>query len=100
MRERFEVGEVAILVRVADRAPGEVPKNPTVPVGTEVIVVQGLKWSEHPKIDGPQCVYGIQAPNGHIYIAPPHWLKKKRPPGEETVKWEDCVWRPSIKETA
>jgi hypothetical protein len=92
MTEKFEIGEVAIVVKCFH--------NPALE-GTEVTITGPLTWRPTATA-GHVRAYKTSAPSklGGWFVAEPFQLRKKAPPARESLStWDDViVWRPKAKE--
>lgn len=104
MTDRFEVGEVAILVYPKDN-PFPASANGVHP-GTELLVVGPLEYMilkvETGQIMGQYWAHMVEV-NGRQYACPVEWLRKKppkqEPKREELGEWDLCPWKPGIPQT-
>lgn len=94
--EKFVVGEIAVFVRPGSKY-----------YGTEVTVRSELKLfncEDRRNPDSPRelCLaYAVagffdEPPRGG-WVAPPEYLRKKRPPREDLKvgRWDECPWQPA-----
>lgn len=97
----FKVGEVATLRLDLGTTPPHLLKYS----GEDCTIIE--PFGVHPVVTTPEdpsrtvTGYVIQMPDNFHLVVEPHELIKKKPPAREidtVVKWEDCAWRPKIKE--
>jgi hypothetical protein len=99
--DRFEVGEVAILIQPDDVGNSGVPGH-GVPRGSEVTVISTIEYLPMRmggESRGIMAVHRITDQAGRLWGCPPSWLRKKRPPEadrkrEELGEWDLCPWKP------